>query len=322
MPQLNVERATQRHRAYQLLSKIFAEGLTPAVRELATGIPSVAPVLPDPYDEALSSADFQELFGFNVLPFAGVFLTEDGQLGGPLYHRLNAWYLSIGFNATNLAHPPDHICTQLACLSYLSVSEIGAYRIPGDEPVTSAQRNQVDFLLNHIIPWAIPFLCAVKLQRNPFYTEIAELTEHLLINHLQENEHAVPVTYTLPPPPDILADPKTGLKEIAAYLVRPTYSGVYFSKNDIKSIASSLKIPTGFGDRTQLLSNTLRSAVTYNVFPECINGLCRHVIAFGENYGSLKQLQETRLHSFVEQWTYRTTTTHALLLTLKRGELS
>jgi hypothetical protein len=68
----------------------------------------------------------------------------------------------------------------------------------------------------------------------------------------------------LPPLPDLLADEKTGLRDIARFLVTPPFSGLYIGKREVSRLARALDLPRGFGDRQQMLVNLLRAAAQYD----------------------------------------------------------
>ena len=72
---------------------------------------------------------------------------------------------------------------------------------------------------------------------------------------------------------DLLADERTGLKEIAEFLLTPIYSGIYLSRDDIGRLARQQGVPRGFGDRQLLLLNLLRSAAKYETLGQVIDGL-------------------------------------------------
>ena len=306
MQQPSLHRAMQRHCAYQLLSTIFVEGITGEVYATCKDIPSLEPLLPEPYDEDMAGADHHDLLGFNVLPFAGVYLAEDGRPGGQNYQQLNSWYLSHGFNASEMQVPSDHIGTQLAFLAFLLKLEIDGQHRPSEGAlVASIQRAQGEFLQTQLLKWSLPFLVAVKTQGNSFYAEAADLTLATVIDHVQDAAVNGDLVHDRPAPPDVLGDHKSGIKQIAEYMARPVFSGLYFSKQDLKLIARQLEIPTGFGDRVQLLTNTFRSAVSYELLPAFLSALKRHAHYFKDEYELLHQAGNERLNYLIVPWVER-----------------
>ena len=268
------DRAIQRQGAYSFLARTYAEGLSPTVLAIAKEVPVLETVLPHEYDQDQANAEHQGLFGFNVLPYAGVYLTDDGKLGGHIHQDLNSWYTAFEFEPSNDSGMPDHIGTQLAFLASLCRFDVQAHDAsPADLLIPTIHYQQGEFLGNHVVTWIFPFLMALKGQQNLFYSEIAELTEALVISHCIDVGLHRDTAFALPAMQDILSEKKTGLKDIAAFLCRPAHSGIYLTRTDIRRIAGSLEIPTGFGDRIQTLSNTLRSAVTFDTLPSLISQL-------------------------------------------------
>lgn len=274
MTSSSIERALQRQRAYGLLSKIFAEGVTPEVTSLIQEIPILTAVLPTEKDEDQARAEYQEMFGFNILPYAGVFLAEDGKLGGGLHYELNSFYDSFGFEPEHVPGVPDHISAQLEFLSFLSQLEVDAHGAPSPKLITTAiHQQQSAFFHRHLLTWCFPFSSAIIGQRHPFYTEVAELTRALIVSHYSEIAAKRREEDVLADSPDIMSSSRTGIKEIASFLCRPVHCGFYLTRRDIKYLAGSLNIPSGFGDRVQTLSNTIRSAINFDTLPALLDKL-------------------------------------------------
>ncbi|MBX2819971.1 MAG: molecular chaperone TorD family protein [Rhodothermaceae bacterium] len=309
------DRAIQRQRAYAFLAKTFAEGLSPAVLEMAKELPILVVVLPEEYDQDQASAEHQDLFGFNVLPYAGVYLNEDGQLGGRIHLDLNSWYNAFEFMPSNDSGVPDHITTQLEFLAFLSGLDVKTHESSATDLMNvTILHKQGEFLGTQVVTWIFPFLMALKAQKNPFYSEVAALTEALVISHCIEMGIRRDSVFALPAmEEDILSNKQTGLKDIATFLCRPALSGIYLTRKDIKRIAGSLEIPTGFGDRIQTLSNTLRSAVTFDTLPSLINELRERVLFFKRGYEGLCESTNEGLNQVIKQWILRTEGTLKIL---------
>ena len=306
-----LDRALQRQRAYGLLSKIFAEGVTLEVSSLTQGIPVLEAVLPTEQDEDQARAEYQDLFGFNVLPYAGVFLAEDGKLGGALHVELSSFYNAFGFEAAHVPGVPDHISAQLEFLSFLSKLEVEAHRTQSQKLVATAiHHQQREFFFRHLLPWCFPFCSAVIGHRHPFYTEIAELTRALIVSHYSELAAIKPAGYGLTLSPDIMSNSKTGIKEIASFLCRPVHCGFYLTRRDIKYLAGSLNIPSGFGDRVQTLSNTFRSAINFDALPALLDKL-KEIAQFHKSEYAAHNTQHVDF--IVDQWISKTESTREIL---------
>jgi len=110
------------------------------------------------------------------------------------------------------------------------------------------------------------------------------------------------------PSPAILENEKTSLKDIAAYLMMPVYCGVFFTRDDISRLAKQLQLPRGFGDRTQMMSNLMKTAVQYNLFPTLLQNLINQLSTHQSNYiATIKQTPH--LAPFIQPWHAKCQTT-------------
>ena len=315
MQNQDIQAVEQRERGYTLLARIFAKGITPEVYDQLLEVPVLASVLPDPYDPDQEGAVYHEMFGLNVLPYAGVFLTQDGKLGGAIHQDLNHWYASFGFTPVVLQGVPDHIATQLEFLAFLSgVERTQVESTPLDASMmTAARQYQCEFLLEHTMRWCFPFFSSIQAQQNPFFSEVASLTQALIVQHSMEVKSVDQKGPLLPASADILSDSKTGVKEIASFLCRPIWSGIYLTRKDIKALASSLKVPSGFGDRVQTLSTIFRSAINFDVLPGLLGKLKEQVrFHIGEYNEQIAAIDEGLSPSLM-QWQFKAEQTLVLL---------
>ncbi len=292
------------------LSQLFSTGLTEALYEVAGNIPSLAEHLPASFDADEAAVAHQDLFGFNVLPHAGVFLSEDGKLGGDIDFQCNRFYEAFSFES--LPESPDHISTQLAFLAHLL-----DLRMTSPEASSPLLQARFDFLYHHLMPWVNTFLFALKGQNNAFYAEIADLTQVLLFNQLKIINAKAAITHEISyfhaPPPDILENKKTGMKQIALFLLRPLHSGIYLSKHEIQAISRSMEVPTGFGDRGQLLSNLFQAALNFDTFSHLIDQLKARTLAFKQHYESINEKNTPAISTNLKPWIDRTSKTLKIL---------
>ncbi|MCB0034358.1 MAG: molecular chaperone TorD family protein [Anaerolineales bacterium] len=273
------ETALAYHHTYHLLGQLLLHGLTPDLYPYLQQIPELAQHLaekPD-YDEA--AVRHQNLFGFNIHPHESIFLGEDGLLGGPIAHAVHHTYTQIGYQT---AEEPDHIGRELEALAFLCAAEADAWE-DGVTPIAlQMQRHQLTLLDQHLLRWLWPFTKAIQEHQDPFYTAVATLLHNVIVTQVEQlppHSSTSTAAFTLPDAPAILENEKTGLKDIARYLVTPVYSGLYLSRDIIGQIARQFELPRGFGGREQTLTNLLRSAVQFDLLPTLISHL--HSIAEG-----------------------------------------
>ncbi|MCP4360354.1 MAG: molecular chaperone TorD family protein [Chloroflexi bacterium] len=307
--------ALARRRSYKLLSQLLSQGLTKETLPLVQAVSDLAGYLPERFNFDEAAAVHYQLFDFNLFPFETIFLDDSGLLGGRITESVAYSYHAFGFQVETAAHNPDHIRQELAALSFLCLAETDALAKGDGGTVVSHRRQQIKFLQHHLLRWLSPFVLAVQAQKDAFYTAVAHLTLALIYDHYQDllsEIERVPEAWTLPTPPDFLADDKTGLKEIAAYFMMPAYSGIFVSRDNVGRLARQLNLPRGFGDRQQMLSNLMHTAVQYDLFPALLNGLETTITDWQKAYHATI-VEMPLLEPFTAVWSARTQQTLRLL---------
>jgi TorA maturation chaperone TorD len=263
--------------------------------------------LPDTIDFDELAADHQHLFGFNLYPYQSIFLDPSGLLGGDVTACVLLAYDDAGFDVGVSSESADHIGHELRLLAYLCGLEAGTAASPGAGPIVTRQRA---FLEGHLLRWLPALVLAIGQSRLPFYDSLARLTLELAAEHWTSLKQE-PAVFELPAPPDLLADDRTGLKEIVNYLLTPVYSGLFLSRDDIGRLARQLSVPRGFGGRGQLLLNLLRSAANYDALPAGLELLGEQIAAWITGYQEMAGRPELRPFSSV--WLARATQTAGLI---------
>lgn len=282
--------ALARSRAYDLFGRLYREGLTPAVVPTVRAMPGLADAMPDPFDADGAAADHYDLFGLNVFPYASFFLDASGRLGGPVTDLIRHQLQRVGLAPEADAESADHLGHELAYLALLAGAEADARADGARDEVQRMQRLQRQFLDRHLLWWLPPFVRAIRQHGHLFYATLADLTWALVVDH--RATLGGPVTGTLTPLPDdppanLLDDDATGLKDIARFLMTPAWSGLVLSRDDITRLGRSEQLPRGFGDRTQMLTNLLRSAAEYDGLKSLLERLRQEVDGWGNEYQAL-----------------------------------
>jgi TorA maturation chaperone TorD len=240
--------------------------------------------------------DHYRVFGINVYPYASVFLSADGLKGGAEAEASTAFYARVGW-ATQ-TNEPDHIAVQLGVLGWLAGAELEALEDGKASQVARIQALRRQFLDERVLTWLPSLYLATAGQKSFVYAEVVRLALELVAedravlarNDLMQASHPV---FALPAAPDLLVDPKTGLRDIAEYLMTPALSGLFFSRDEVIRLAGRHGLPTGFADRKTLLHNVLRGAVNYGVFPVLIADLCAEAQRWGSHLRELGQKHPT-----------------------------
>ncbi len=314
------EKAQARHHTYALFSRLFLQGMTSDLRPFTAQIPQLTAVTPNPFNPDAAAAVYQNIFGFNIFPHASIFLDDSGLLGGDVSAEVGGVYREAGFANSSAA---DHIGHELAFLAYLCQAEAEA-RQDGETAVLPRIRQIThNFLQNHLLPWLPPFVIALRRSGDAFYGQLGDLTLALTVDHAnefseqaesKENKNVMPQAGDAPT--DLLNNERTGLKEIAHFLITPPHSGVYLSRDTIARLARAHSLPRGFGSRQQILLNLLRTAVSYDLLTDVITLLGEETAVWQTEYQS-QQTSMPALKPFLSPWVERAHATSQLLATMQ-----
>lgn len=320
----NVKTPTIQHRlalrkAYGLFDLLYREGLSARVREIVRAVPELSEALPEPFDPDEAAADHQHLFGFNVFPYASVFLDPDGLLGGPVAEAVGLHFRTAGFDIDLNQEGADHVGHTLAFLGFLAAAEADAWEDNRPDEAARMQAHARRFIDAHLLPWLPAFVEALQRQQVPFYPHLAGLTEALVLDHRALLGSTVEAVHALAPPPALLDDEKTGLKDIAAYLATPPWSGFFLSRDDIGRLGRAENLPRGFGDRRLMLGNLLRAAAEY----DRIEPLLAHLLSLTEaaraHYHALATSDLPIAKTVAAMWLERLDTTQQLIARIREG---
>jgi TorA maturation chaperone TorD len=319
------QQALARSRAYDLFGRLYREGLTPTVMPAVRAVPDFAEAVPDPFDADAAAADHYDLFGLNVFPYASFFLDASGRLGGPVTDLVRHQLQRVSLAPDDDAESADHLGHELAYLALLAGAEADARADGVDAEVQRMQHVQRQFLDGHLLWWLPPFVRAVRQHKQPFYATLADLTWDLVVDHRAALSGPPAGTITPQPdapPADLLDDASTGLKDIARVLMTPVWSGLVLSRDSITRLGRSEQLPRGFGDRTQMLTNLLRSATEYDGLKPLLKRLVQEVDAWATYYQSLADLPGEWRTNVARFWQDRLITTRTSLTRMQHASAS
>ena len=317
--------ATARSRAYDLFGRLFAGGPTAGLLPTVHAIPDLAASLPATLDTDHAAAAHQHLFGFNVFPHESIFLGAGSELGGPVADGVRAFYRRAGYRADASLPAGDHLAGELGLLAFLASAEADAWEDGETGHAERIRALQRDFLDLHLLRWLPPLVQAIRQQAEPFYRALAGLTQDLALDHrsrLGDDLLAPAAPFYLPPLPDLLADKRTGLRDIATHLLTPAYSGLYLSRDDIARLARSGHLPRGFGERRQMLTNLLRSAAEYDSLPRLLADVGLLVGGWRGAYRAFGEQGLPAATGIAAVWLERLAATEALLDQVSRATLA
>jgi TorA maturation chaperone TorD len=304
--------------SYDLFGRLFLEGITAELSPYIQTVPALTAVLPSPFDLDEAAAVHHTLFSFNIFPYAALFLTEEGLPGGETANQLLYLYQQAGYVPESSFVAADHLGHQLGFLAFLADAEAEAQQSQ-PEIVSLWQKRQHYFLEAHLLPWLLPCLVAVEQADSPFFATIAQLTYTLVLTHFAELSSAEatspPAVDNTAEKPRLLADDRTGLREIAHFLLTPCLSGLFLSSQAVGSMARQLDLPRGFGNREQVLLNLVRTAVQYEALPLLLNHLTQSLDDWRARYAAIER-HFPQSGQFLRPWCVRLDQTQQLLTSI------
>ncbi len=305
--------------SYLLFSRLLLEGITDELLPIVQQVAPLARLLPTAYNADAAAADHYDLFGLNVYAYESTFLESkgDGQPAAPhppVAYRLAQFYRQTGYELSAADCSADHLAHELELLAYLAAAEAAAEEERRADRALRSRQLQRDFLASHLLRWLPTLAIAVRQQGHDFYSGALTLLLQLVEDHaLSLGAHELlpqPAGAWLPSVPALLADERTALRDIATYLTTPASCGLYVSRDTLRALARSLRLPQGFGGRRQLMHNLLQTAAQFEQLPPLLHELASLCRRWEQAYAGAI---DAALAPFIVPWQEQTRTTRALL---------
>lgn len=313
------ETAQAYSRLYEICSQLYLKGIHADLLPLVQAVPDLARSLPAPLEMDQCAAAHQALFGFHLLPYESLLLDATGLLGGAVSEAVATTYQELGYVTSQTSGAPDHLGEELGLLAFLCGAEADAWTDGKASIARRLQQAQMHFLQHHLLRWLAPVTVAIRHHEDDFFREVAELTQTLVgeqYSALHEQGFGTEVTFVLPSAPPLLANEQTTIKDIAEYLTTPPYSGLCLTRYLINQLGRQYRLPRGFGSRSQMLTNLLRSAAQYDALPALLAELSAQLEAWAGDYEMIYATLPA-LTPFVVPWQTRIRETVALLQQLQ-----
>lgn len=309
-----LELAQARYGSYQLLSRLFLEGISAELRPYLDALPDIT-IPTDDLDSL--AAEHQSLFRFQLLPHEAIFLDTSGLLGGPQSERVTRLYQQNGYRVANA---DDHIGHQLGYLAFLLGAEVDALEDGRSDIVPLLHQRQRDFLGQHLLRWLPPLTIALARQPNRFYADLGALVWSLASSHASHLAVSSAAPF-LPDPPTLLGEDATSLKAIANFLATPAVSGWWFGQREMAAIGRNLDLPRGFGGRIQTMMTLFRSASQFDAAVDLFDLLRQQLAAWQADYAQLYANTEAggtaAALPFIALWQARLTQSEATISAMR-----
>ena len=194
-------------------------------------------------------ADYTDLFVVQLYPYASVYLSISGQLGGEVQDHIAGFWRVL---RQPVPRDPDHIATLFWTYSHLGTQaprEGEAYL----HDLTRQMRHA--FLWEHIASWMLPFAARVRELGSPAYRAWATL----VVDALEAEAVQVGPPSLLPlhlrnaPPLPATAS----VDDLVNILFSPARSGVILTRADLTRCARDLALGTRIAERRYTLATLL-----------------------------------------------------------------
>jgi TorA maturation chaperone TorD len=249
------------------------------------------------------AADHTELFGFQLVPYASVYLGAEGMLGGEAADRVAGFW-----RALRLTPPPepDHLAALLGLYATLGEAERGE-RDPARRALWRQARRAL--LWEHLLTWAVTYSRAVAASAPPFYAAWAELLERTLLAEAARLEPpATPSLHLRDSPGQPQAS--EGAAALVGVLLAPVRCGLILTRWDLAGGAAGLGLGLRMGER----AFALRSMLAQD--PQATLGWLAGEAA---GWAARHRQAEATLGDIGRHWRQRAEATLALLLELERA---
>ena len=294
-----IARAVARSRSYRLLGRLLRRA--PQADEIA--YLQQIEVLPArlPSEVATGAATrYQELFGLQIFAFESAFLGTERLIGGEIADAVLHAYKRFGFAPQQQTHHHDHVSFQMDALAYLCDAEAHALEDDQKQATATVRQFQSSFLQDHLLRWLAPLAIAIQRHSSTLYPQLVDFTLALVDDHVDSLAGAQ-FAYELPPPPRLLTQSETTVRDIVDVLLTPAYTGLVISRRDIQRLAHVRRLPSGFGERRLMMTNLIRAAARFDDLSQLIDALGNFGSEWRDAYTALAG-KHTHLSAAVRPW--------------------
>lgn len=205
--------------------------------------------------ELPSVHEHTELFALQLVPFASIYLDEEGRIGGEARDRICGFWRALDVDPAGEA---DHLTVLLSSYAELSEAERRATSAP--EARARSHHREV-FLREHLVSWLPAYLIKLREIAPPFYRRWSDLLRDALGRELERRPaKSVPsvhhrLTQDVSPSGDDSED-------LLSSLLAPIRSGFILTRSDLAGASRALGIGSRLGERRFMLEAMLRQDPT------------------------------------------------------------
>lgn len=300
-PQDSIEPAGDLAGRLDALAHLFAAPIPDPDLLARVGMPEDLPSL----SEDDLAADHYRVLSHDLVPDAGVFLEEDGMLGGPLARELHERMAEGGYTPEDTTHSPGHVVNELGYLSHL---------LRWDRATMAA-----GFWHDHAAGWMPLVVLHLHHSGSAWFEALAAAFNATLADVQtlpdQDSRPDSILPDSLPQAGLDLDEPRVGLARIGGYLAVPARSGLVLSRSSLSRLGRTFRLPTGFGSRSRIVEGLLRSAAQYDAWETVCDALLAECDAAEACWTLLEDSPVWR-----EKWMQRLALTRSILRHMRSAE--
>ncbi len=217
-------------------------------------------------------SEHTDLFGFQLYPYASVYLGVEGRLGGEARDLIAGFWRAL---AQAPPAEPDHLTVMLALYAELRERESGE-EPPGEEHWRRACRA---FLWEHLLSWLPVYLAKLEQLAPRYYRRWTVVLREALAFEAERlgRQQRLSLHFRRLPP---LADPrKQGSQAFLDSLLSPVRSGIILVRDDLIRAGRELDLGVRAGERKFVLKALLSqepAAILEWLAQECRAWAARH----------------------------------------------
>ena len=191
-------------------------------------------------------SEYSDLFVVQLYPYASVYLSPDGQLGGEVQEHIAGFWRVL---RQPVPRDPDHIATLFATYAQLAQIPQSAHK-PFMNELGAQMRHA--FLWEHIMAWLLPFLVRVRELGSPVYRAWAMLAMDAFEAEVARAGVATNLPLQLRNAPPLSDD--TSASGLADAMFAPVCSGCILTRADLARCARDLGMSVRVADRRYTLA--------------------------------------------------------------------
>ncbi|HEY0082923.1 MAG TPA: molecular chaperone TorD family protein [Pyrinomonadaceae bacterium] len=250
-----------------------------------------------------AASEYTEIFGFQLYPYASVYLGAEGMLGGEARDRVAGFWRAL---AETPPAEPDHLSVMLALYAHLCELEANAR---DDAPRASWRRARTAYLWEHLLSWLPAYLSKLIEIAPPFYRRWGEILRDALREEarLTATDEA-PLSLHLREAAG-LVDPREGeTAEFLQTLLSPARSGMILVRSDLSRAARTLELGLRAGERKYVLES---------LFAQDARGVLDWLAREARDWAERHRLEPDALAGIARAWEAKATASARLLQELK-----